>query len=55
MMDRAKNMALVSKGRLKQTTGSAVGNDKLVASGLYDQCKGHLKQFGVKVKDAFRS
>jgi uncharacterized protein YjbJ (UPF0337 family) len=54
MKDKAKNMFQVSKGRVKEATGHAVGNENLEADGLLDQKKGNLRQAGEKVKDAFK-
>ena len=50
--DKASNKAEEVKGKVKETTGQAVGNDRLEAEGVADQTKGNLKQAGEKVKDA---
>ena len=50
--DKASNKAEELKGKVKETTGQAVGNDRLEAEGVADQTKGNLKQAGEKVKDA---
>jgi uncharacterized protein YjbJ (UPF0337 family) len=52
--DKAKNSAQQAKGKIKETAGKAVGNNKLEAEGNADQMKGNLKQAGEKVKDAFK-
>ena len=50
--DKANNKAEQVKGKVKETTGRAVGNERLEAEGVADQTKGNLKQAGEKVKDA---
>jgi uncharacterized protein YjbJ (UPF0337 family) len=50
--DKAKNSAQEIKGNIKETVGSATGNEDLEAKGKTDQAKGSLKQAGEKVKDA---
>jgi uncharacterized protein YjbJ (UPF0337 family) len=52
ILNRAKNMFQISKGKTKEVTGKAVGNQKLENAGANDQKVGHLKQVGEKVKDA---
>jgi len=52
--DRVKNMMQISKGRVKEKAGSAAGDHDLEHQGQSDQAKGHLKQAGEEVKDAFR-
>jgi len=54
MKDKAKNMLQISKGKMKEVTGDAVGNPSLEADGVRDQKMGNLKQAGEKVKDAFK-
>jgi uncharacterized protein YjbJ (UPF0337 family) len=54
MKDKAKNMLLISRGKLKQAAGSATHDKGLEANGRDDQRSGNLKQAGEKVKDAFR-
>jgi uncharacterized protein YjbJ (UPF0337 family) len=51
VLNRAKNMLQISKGKTKEVTGKAVGNRKLEHDGANDQRVGHLKQIGEKVKD----
>jgi uncharacterized protein YjbJ (UPF0337 family) len=53
--DKANNKAEEVKGKVKETTGKAVGNDRLEAEGVADQTKGNLKQAGEKVKDAAKN
>ena len=52
ILNRAKNMLQISKGKTKEVTGKAVGNSRLEEDGATDQHVGHLKQVGEKVKDA---
>jgi len=53
-VDKAKNTAQTTKGKVKEAAGNLTGNDKLKAKGKADQGKGNLKQAGEKVKDTFR-
>ena len=50
--DKANNKAEQVKGKVKETTGRAVGNERLEAEGVADQTKGNVKQAGEKIKDA---
>lgn len=52
--DKAENKAEEIKGKAKETTGRAVGNESLEAEGVTDQTKANVKQAGEKVKDAAR-
>jgi uncharacterized protein YjbJ (UPF0337 family) len=52
LLNRARNMLQISKGKTKEVTGKVVGNHDLENDGVNDQHKGHLKQVGEKVKDA---
>ncbi len=52
ILNRAKNMLQISKGRSKEVAGKVTGNRDLEIDGANDQHKGHLKQAGEKVKDA---
>ncbi|MFJ4681632.1 CsbD family protein [Kitasatospora sp. NPDC088783] len=52
--DKIENIADKAKGTVKETTGKAVGNERLEAEGKADQAKGDLKQAGEHVKDAFK-
>ena len=53
--DKAKNKGQELKGKVKETTGRAVGNERLEAEGAADQTAGNVKQAGEKVKDAAKS
>jgi uncharacterized protein YjbJ (UPF0337 family) len=50
----AKGSAQVTKGRAKQVTGRAAGNDRLRREGRVDEARGRLNQLAKKVKDAIR-
>jgi uncharacterized protein YjbJ (UPF0337 family) len=52
IVNRARNMFQISKGKTKEITGRAIRNKDLETDGANDQHKGHLKQVGEKVKDA---
>jgi uncharacterized protein YjbJ (UPF0337 family) len=53
--DKANNKAEEVKGKAKETTGRAVGNEQLEAEGTADQTSANVKQAGEKVKDAVRN
>jgi uncharacterized protein YjbJ (UPF0337 family) len=53
--DKASNKAQDIKGKVKETVGSAVGDDDLRAKGQSDQAKSAVKDVGEKVKDAAAS
>ena len=53
--DKANNKAEEVKGKVKETTGRAVGNERLEAEGAADQTKGNVKQAGEKIKDAAKA
>jgi uncharacterized protein YjbJ (UPF0337 family) len=50
--DKASNKAQDLKGKVKETVGSATGNEDLRTKGKTDQTKAALKDVGEKVKDA---
>ncbi|GAB2833471.1 CsbD family protein [Actinoallomurus bryophytorum] len=52
--DKARNKGEEMKGKIKETTGKAVGNEEMEAEGETDQDKGNMKQAGEKIKDAFK-
>jgi uncharacterized protein YjbJ (UPF0337 family) len=52
--DKAKNLAEIAKGKVKEAAGKTTGDDQLENDGRVDQMKGNLKQAGEKVKDAFK-
>jgi uncharacterized protein YjbJ (UPF0337 family) len=49
--DKASNKAQDLKGKVKESVGSATGNDDLRRKGKTDQTKSALKDSGEKVKD----
>ncbi len=53
--DKASNKAEEVKGKVKENTGKAVGNERLEAEGAADQTVADVKQAGEKVKDAAKS
>ncbi|MCM2428720.1 CsbD family protein [Streptomyces sp. RKAG337] len=52
--DKAENIADKAKGKIKETVGKTVGNERLEAEGKADQAKGDAKQAGEHIKDAFK-
>lgn len=51
---KAKNIAKTTKGKVKEATGKAVGNESLEAKGKGEQALGDAKQAGQKAKDTFK-
>ncbi|GGZ72711.1 CsbD family protein [Streptomyces subrutilus] len=56
MSDNEKSRAKVeqAKGKLKETAGRAVGNERLTAEGRAEQAKGDARQAKEKMKDIFK-
>ncbi|MEU3061535.1 CsbD family protein [Streptomyces subrutilus] len=56
MSDNEKSQAKVeqAKGKLKETAGRAVGNERLTAEGRAEQAKGDARQAKEKMKDIFK-
>lgn len=52
--DKVGNAADKAKGKVKETAGKAVGNERLTAEGRADQAKGDAKQAVEKAKDALK-
>ncbi len=52
--DKVGNTADKVKGKVKETVGRAVGNERLEAEGRAAQAKGDVKQAGEHAKDAFK-
>jgi uncharacterized protein YjbJ (UPF0337 family) len=50
--DKVSNQAQNLKGKVKETVGEAIGDDRMRAEGKMDQRKAALKGVGEKVKDA---
>ncbi|GAA4857006.1 CsbD family protein [Actinomycetospora corticicola] len=53
--DKAGNKIDELTGKVKETVGKTVGNEKLEAEGRAQQGKANVKQAGEKIKDAFKS
>lgn len=53
-VDKSKNKTQITKGKIKERVGRATGNSELESTGQMDQVKGHVKQAGEKIKDAFK-
>ncbi|WP_328923457.1 CsbD family protein [Streptomyces sp. NBC_00190] len=51
---KVKNVAKTSKGKMKETTGKAVGNESLEAKGRGEQALGDAKQTVQKAKDTLK-
>ncbi|MEJ8645697.1 CsbD family protein [Streptomyces sp. MS1.HAVA.3] len=56
MSDKEKSRAKAeqAKGKLKQTVGRAVGNERLTAEGRAQKAKGDARQAKEKIKDVFK-
>ncbi|MFF7334891.1 CsbD family protein [Streptomyces sp. NPDC090306] len=52
--EKAKAKGEQAKGKVKEATGRAVGNERMTAEGRADQVKGDARQAKEKGKDAFR-
>ena len=52
---KAKNLAQISKGKLKEVVGKSTNDSQLEAEGNVDQMAGHVKEAGEKVKDVFET
>ncbi len=50
--DKIGNEATEAKGKVKETAGSATGNDSLESEGRADQGEAKVKKAGEHVKDA---
>ncbi|MEV6401002.1 CsbD family protein, partial [Streptomyces sp. NPDC051907] len=48
---KASNVAKKAKGKVKETTGQAIGNESLEAKGVREQMAGDAKQTVQKAKD----
>ena len=53
--DKAKNTGQKIKGKAKEATGSATGDEDQRDEGRAEQSEADLKQAGEKVKDAFKN
>ncbi|MER6475049.1 CsbD family protein [Streptomyces filamentosus] len=52
--EKSKAHAEQAKGKVKETVGRAVGNERMTAEGQADQTKGNARQAKEDVKDVFR-
>ncbi|SFF76650.1 CsbD-like [Actinacidiphila alni] len=52
--DKAEGKKDVAAGKVKETVGNAVGNERLQAEGRGDQAKGHATEAKEKAKDAIK-
>ncbi|MFD3680644.1 CsbD family protein [Streptomyces sp. NPDC058613] len=52
--EKGQAKAEQAKGKLKETAGRAVGNERLTAEGRAEQAKGDARQAKEKVKDVFK-
>ncbi|MEU6166945.1 CsbD family protein [Streptomyces tanashiensis] len=57
MSDKEKSRAKAEqvKGKVKETAGRAVGNERMTAEGRAEKAKGHARQTKEKMKDVFKS
>jgi len=53
--DKAKNTGEKLKGKAKEATGSATGDEDTRDEGRAEQSEADIKQAGEKVKDAFKN
>ncbi|MFE2560744.1 CsbD family protein [Streptomyces sp. NBC_00090] len=53
--EKARAKAEQAKGKLKETAGRTVGNERLIAEGRAEKAKGHARQAKEKGKDVFKS
>lgn len=51
---KIKHTTETAKGKVKEATGKAVGNESLVVKGKAEQAKGDMAQAGQKTKDALK-
>jgi uncharacterized protein YjbJ (UPF0337 family) len=52
--NKARNAAQCTKGKAKEPSRRATGNDRLKAKGKIDQAKSNVKKAGERVKDRLR-
>lgn len=53
--DKIGNKGEELKGKAKESTGRATGDEQMEAEGKGDQAGANIKQAGEKIKDAFKS
>ncbi|MBZ9599175.1 MULTISPECIES: CsbD family protein [Streptomyces] len=56
MSDKKKSRAKAEqiKGKIKETAGRTVGNERLTAEGRAEKTKGNARQAKEKIKDTFK-
>lgn len=52
LIDKAKHKLEDAKGKVKEETGKAIGNEQMEYEGKVEQGKANFKQSGEHVKDA---
>ncbi|CAM3763917.1 CsbD family protein [Nocardioides zeicaulis] len=52
--DKIGNKGEELKGKAKETTGAATGDEQMEAEGKGDQAGANIKQAGEKIKDVFK-
>ncbi|MEU6310713.1 CsbD family protein [Streptomyces sp. NPDC047014] len=52
--EKTKAQGEQAKGKVKETVGRAVGNERMTAEGHADQAKGNARQAKEDIKDTFR-
>ncbi|WP_078893252.1 CsbD family protein [Streptomyces sp. NRRL F-2580] len=52
--EKGRAKAEQAKGKLKETAGRAVGNERLTAEGRTEAAKGDARQAKEKIKDMFK-
>jgi len=52
--EKARSKKEQAKGKAKEATGRAVGNERMTAEGKGDQVKGDARQAKEKMKDIFK-
>ncbi|MFJ3518871.1 MULTISPECIES: CsbD family protein [unclassified Streptomyces] len=52
--EKSRAKAEQAKGKVKETAGRAVGNERMTAEGRAEMAKGDARQAKEKVKDVFK-
>ncbi|MFD8970924.1 MULTISPECIES: CsbD family protein [unclassified Streptomyces] len=52
--EKGRAKAEQAKGKLQETAGRAVGNERLTAEGRAEKAKGNARQAKEKIKDVFK-
>jgi uncharacterized protein YjbJ (UPF0337 family) len=52
LIDKAKHKLEDAKGKIKEETGKAIGNEQMEFEGKAEQSKANFKQSGEHVRDA---